>query len=293
MKHLKEYIIAILVSLLAFSGCNRQQNEDEPDYGSVTIETSNEDRIGYFKYLKSIDKDGNENTDSLDEGFTVSEDGDLLKLTMEDTASDQAVEVELVREESDNDYKLLTSNEGSFRFDPYNLWWVMTADDGTTYYYEKAVEEYVERSDLMEADVVVGDSYLEIGDDTIDKIIEKAEEEGINYQYVDSASDISVVMLPIPTVDGDFNGTHLMVWLVDGTEPGDIASLYFDGTYGAREVSIIGYRRNYIETMTVLKDRIDDFKKNEDKPVTRELLKSIVDKYKSLAESEEVNESVE
>ena len=293
MKHLKKYTIAVLALFLAFSGCNRQQKEDEPDYGSVTVETSNEDRIGYFKYLKSIDKDGNESTDSLDEGFTVSEDGDLLKLTMEDTASDQAVEVELVREESDNDYKLLTSNEGSFKFDPDNLWWVMTADDGTTYYYEKAVEEYVERSDLMEADVVVGDSYLEIGDDTIDKIIEKAKEEGINYQYVDSASDVSVVMLPIPTVDGDFNGTHLMVWLVDGTEPGDIASLYFDGSYGAREVSIIGYRRNYIETMTVLKDRIDDFKKDKNKPVTRELLKSIVDKYKSLAESEEVNESIE
>ena len=287
---MRKYRKLILIGfiLCSVTACGSKKENAEKELGSVAINKMSEDRFGTFKYSYSVDKDGNTYTVDTDESFTVSNDEGSIKIAMTDSTSGKTVDISLISTGEDDLYQATMSNDGTFRFVPSSLEWIITVAEGDDQHYQKVISDTISRSDVNDTDVSFGADYINIPEELIPNVVKEAEDEGINYYYADKDSDISVVLLPIPDVEGKFNGTHAFVWLLDGNEPGDVAILYFDGSYGTREASVIGERRNYTEEVFISENRIDDFEKDEEHPITEDSIKEIMQGY--IEESEAENE---
>lgn len=298
-KKLVLYVAVAVLFAASLSGCQNDTHKEETvEYGEVetgvSIDYDTSEFAGYYIFQEIL---SGENTyaELNKDAFSITQsDGINLTLTVRPEADSLNYKVLILAcvDKTTNTY--IISDGTSFTFDPIaGECIVQPKESEEKWRYRKGMSETAGREAIINNDISAGQGGLDIAKELIPGIVRKAREEGTDCIYKNSNGD-SLLIIPIPSADREFSGTHLMIWSDKDYGYGDIALVYFDGEYGERQAEVLGYRRSYSLFTDIQPDSIDDYQKTTVR-ITEKTVREMIEAYRETGAEEtlpEENESV-
>ena len=279
---------------VCLAGCqNDTQGNETPEYGTVgteaTVDYDTSAFVGYYIFNQIINSEANDYADSKEtykDAFEIEQsEGINLVLTIR-PEPDSLESKELLLACIDryrNTYIL--SNGTTFEFSPDSEeCTVQIPGNEEKWLYKKGIARTAARGDVINDKISAGQGQLEIAEELVPGILRRAKEEGTDCVYRDNDGN-EILMLPVPSEDRQFRGTHILIWNDKDYGYGDIAIVYFDGEYGERQADVLGYRRTYGMFVDIQPDAIDGYKKTGEE-ITLSMANSVLEAYREATEEE-------
>lgn len=291
------YMAAAVLCAVGLSGCqNDTPAPPSAEYGEVQTEISvdydTSRFIGYYIFQEVLsDKDTYSELNK--DAFSIEQaDGINLALLVKPEAG-SVTQKELILacvDKTNNSYIL--SDGTIFLFDTATEdCIVQPKGSDEKWRYRKGIPNTAGRMDIVTEKISAGQGSLDIAEELIPGILQEAREEGTDHTYKNSEGD-RLLIIPIPSADRKFTGTHLMIWSDKDYGYGDIALVYFDGEYGERQADVLGYRRSYSIFTDIQADSIDDYRITDTK-ITEDTVQEMLEAYKETGIEETIPEESE